>query len=163
MTKAKVSEERLVVGGSYRNRRGDYVVRSVGPDAVEVEYMSGEKATLNKQIQERILRNAESESRMMAEIEYEQAHPRPEIKSLEDYICSFCVRPGWNTRCKLSAECKAQNMKLGCSSPTAVKEKTEKSDPKEVRLRAWTEKKVKTLQEMTVEEINAEIARLEAR
>ena len=45
MAKTKVQEkvERLVVGGRYANRRGDYVVRSVGPEMVEVEYFKEEE------------------------------------------------------------------------------------------------------------------------
>jgi len=149
--------ERLVVGGRYVNRRGDYVVRSVGSETVEVEYEDGEKVTLNKKIQERILRNTELEAKIEADIEWEQKHPREQFKGLTEYICSFCSRPGDNQKCKMSAECKEKNMKLGCSSPIMVKEKVEKSNSK-----AWTEKKAKTLEDMTLEELKTEIARLEA-
>ena len=159
--------ERLVVGGRYRNRRGDYMVRSVGPEMVEVEYADGEKAVLNKKVQERILRNTELEAKLEAEIKWELEHPREQFKGLAEYICSFCSRPGDNTKCKMSSECKEKNAKLGCSAPLQKKtawweKEDEKVSSKESHMKAWMEKKAKTLEEMTLEEIKAEIARLEA-
>ena len=165
-TKVLINTERLVVGGRYSNRRGDYVVRSVGPEVVEVEYEDGEKATLNKKIQERIVRNTEMEAKLEVEIKWELEHPREQFKGLAEYICSFCSRPGDNTKCKMSAECKEQNRKLGCSSPVVLDKRKwweeENEKPKEVHLKAWTEKKAKALEDMTREELKAEIARLEA-
>jgi len=167
MAQKTANTERLVVGGRYRNRKGDYVVRSVGSEMVEVEYEDGEKVSLNKKVQERILRNAELEEKMKEEIRWEQEHPREQPKGLAEYICSFCFHPGDNLKCKMSAECKEKNAKLGCSSPLSEKvkwweEENEKIDPKDIHMRAWTEKKAKTLEEMTMEELKAEIARLEA-
>jgi hypothetical protein len=158
--------ERLVVGGRYVNRRGDYVVRSVGSETVEVEYNNGEKSTLNKKVQERILRNMELELKMEAEIKWEMEHPKEEPKNLAEYICFFCSRPGENKNCKLSAECKEKNAKVGCLLSFQEKRKwweedSEKTDPKVSHMKAWTEKKVKTLEEMTMDELKAEIARLE--
>ena len=163
--KVLTNVERLVVGGRYSNRRGDYVVRSVGPEMVEVEYGDGEKVSLNKKIQERIVRNTELEEKMEAEIKWELEHPREQSKSLAEYICSFCSHPGDNSKCKMSAECKEKNSKLGSSISLQEKRKwweEENEEPKESHMKAWTETKVKNLEEMTVEELKTEIARLEA-
>ena len=167
MAKTTVLESvKMVTGGRYRNRHGDYTVKSASSETVEVEYENGEKAVLNRKVQEHIVRNIETEKKLEAEIKWEQEHPREKPKNLAEYICSFCSRPGENSKCKMSIECKERNTKIGCSSPLSALGKRwweeDKSDPKLIHMEAWTEKKVKTLQEMTMEELNAEIARLEA-
>jgi hypothetical protein len=160
MAKTKVlAKSGFVVGGRYTNRRGDYTVLSINSDVMEVRYADGEKATLSKSVQERILRNAESEAKMKAEIQFELEHPRESIKSIEEYICSFCSIPGINEKCKMSSQCKEKNMKLGCNKEPKIR-------PEKVsHMKAWTGTldivKVKTLKEMSAEELRAEIARLE--
>jgi hypothetical protein len=155
-TKAVVKVECLVVGGSYRNRRGDYTVRSVGPETVEVEYADGEKAVLDKKVQERIVRNIETEKKLETEIKWELEHPREQFKGLAEYICSFCSRPGDNSKCKLSVECKEKNTKLGC-----IRTVEPKITPDKIvaHMKNWSARKTESI---TIEDIQAEIARRKA-
>jgi hypothetical protein len=172
MAKTKVLEKSggFVVGGRYTNRRGDYTVLSINSDVVEVRYVDGEKASLSKNVQERIAKNTEMEAKLKAEIQYELEHPRDPIKSVDEYICSFCSIPGINEKCKMSSECKEKNIKLGCVKLVEPKIRPEKIVD---HMKAWTGQKtvangtfeivkVKSLGEMSTEELKAEIARLEA-
>lgn len=71
----------FVVGGSYQNRRGEYTIKSLGADTMEVVYADGEKAILNKIVQDRIIRNTEFNAQIEEQIKLEESMPVEEKKT----------------------------------------------------------------------------------
>lgn len=150
MAKAKVLEKSgLSAGGTYKNRRGNYTILSINSDVMEVRYEDGGKASLSKTVQERILKNTEQEARIVEQIKFEETHSINPPKNVEELICFFC---------RLDPDNPLEKCKKPCQNPQ-VEVNTQ---PKSSHMTAWTEKKVKALEEMSAEELKAEIARLEA-
>ena len=90
MSKSKLSYKPKFFseGSTYQNRRGEYVVLSVGWEDMEVQYKDGEKVTLNQKIQEHIIQNTEFYRRIDAQIREETSHPaettrRPKAQHLK--------------------------------------------------------------------------------
>lgn len=118
MSKSKLSYKPkfFSAGSTYQNRRGEYVVLSVGWEDMEVQYKNGEKVTLNQKIQEHIIQNTEFYRRIDAQIREETSRPEEETSRR----------------------------------------------PKSQHLKAWNKKvkKVKTLDEMSLEELEMELSKV---